>query len=42
MLRTLLSTLVLLFAFGTAAHAAQPCCDGGACCDEAAMPCCDE
>lgn len=41
MLRTLLSTLVLLFAFGTAAHASQPCCDGGPCCEDA-MPCCDE
>lgn len=40
MLRTILSTLVLLFAFGAAAHAAE-CCDGGACCEEAS-PCCDE
>lgn len=40
MLRTLLSTLVLMFAFATAAQAAD-CCDGGPCCEEA-MPCCDE
>lgn len=42
MLRTILSTLVLLFAFGTAAHAAQPCCDEGSPCCEDASPCCDE
>ncbi len=40
MLRTILSTLVLLFAFGAAAHAAE-CCDGGACCEEVNL-CCDE
>jgi len=42
MLRTILSTLVLLFAFGAAAHAAQPCCDEGSPCCEDASPCCDE
>ena len=42
MLRTILSTLVLLFAFGTVAHAAQPCCDEGSPCCEEASPCCDE
>ena len=40
MLRTILSTLVLLFAFG-AAHAAQPCCDDLPCCEDGS-PCCDE
>jgi len=42
MLRTTLSTLVLLFAFGAAAQAAQPCCDEGSPCCEDASPCCDE
>ncbi len=42
MLRTILSTLVLLFAFGAAAQAAQPCCDEGSPCCEEASPCCDE
>lgn len=42
MLRTILSTLVLLFAFGAAAHAAQPCCDEVSPCCEDASPCCDE
>jgi len=41
MLRTILSTLVLLFAFGAAAHAAQPCCDDQPCCEDSS-PCCDE
>jgi hypothetical protein len=42
MLRTILSTLVLLFAFGAAtAQAAQPCCDDLPCCDDGS-PCCDE
>jgi hypothetical protein len=42
MLRTILSTLVLLFAFGAAAQAAQPCCDEASPCCEDASPCCDE
>ena len=41
MLRTILSTLVLLFAFGATAHAAQPCCDDLPCCEDGS-PCCDE
>jgi hypothetical protein len=41
-MRTLLSALLLLMAFGGTAFAAQPCCDEAApCCDDAA-PCCDE
>ncbi len=41
MLRTILSTLVLLFASGATAHAAQPCCDDQPCCEDGS-PCCDE
>jgi hypothetical protein len=40
MLRTILSTLVLLLAFGATAHASQPCCDAGPCCEEPS-DCCD-
>jgi hypothetical protein len=36
---TLVSALLLLFAFATAAQAAQPCCDNPPCCDGG--ECCD-
>lgn len=41
MLKALLSTLVLLLAFGAAARA-QPCCNEASPCYEDAAPCCDE
>jgi len=41
MLRSILSTLVLLFAFAATVHAAQPCCDDLPCCEDGS-PCCDE
>lgn len=40
MLKTILSTLALLFAFGAAAQAADCCDQGNPCCEDAA-PCCD-
>lgn len=40
-MRTFLTTLLLLLAFGATAHAAQPCCDDQPCCDEG-NSCCDE
>jgi hypothetical protein len=36
-----LSALSLLLAFGSTAHAAQPCCDDMPCCEEGAG-CCDD
>ena len=39
MKRLILTALFAVFAFATAAEAAQPCCDGGQCCDGG--PCCD-
>lgn len=38
-LKSLLAAAIVLFASATA-FAAEPCCDGGDCC-ETAMPCCE-
>lgn len=40
-MRTVLTALLLLFAFGATAHAAQPCCDDMPCCNEDSS-CCDD
>jgi len=42
-MRTLITALMLVFAIGGVAYAAQPCCaDHLPCCDDGGSPCCDD
>lgn len=41
---SIMKKLLAIFALtlaSTAVFATQPCCDGGDCCDEVTMPCCE-